>query len=187
MEGGTLTKVQAGEVISSSSSWPLAWRAEQPQWSSNWCWCSSHRSISFRESMPPPRDLVIHWPINWQSALIPSSFQELFFLDPFLVGWQTGSHEPAAQTDLCHIHCYWFHLELHHWRKHCCKLHTRFLQTKDQHTDQWHKRDTFSLLLLYTCYNNKPFFLVLFIKSFVIHLCCQIIYSVREINHFPKH
>ena len=28
---------------------------------------------------------------------------------------------------------------------------------------------------------------MLFKRSFVIHLCCQIIYSVREINHFPKH
>ena len=33
--------------------------------------------------MPPPRDSVTHWPINWQSALIPSSSQELFFLVPF--------------------------------------------------------------------------------------------------------
>ena len=41
--------------------------------------CSSHRSISFPESMPPPRDSVTHWPINWQSALIPSSSQELSF------------------------------------------------------------------------------------------------------------
>ena len=49
------------------------------------------------------------------------------------------------------------------------------------------KRDTFSLSLLYTCYDNKPFFVVLFKRSFIIHLCCQIIYSVREINHFPKH
>ena len=41
--------------------------------------CSSNRSISFGESMPPPRELVTHGPINWQSALIPSSSQELFF------------------------------------------------------------------------------------------------------------
>ena len=27
---------------------------------------------------------------------------------------------------------------------------------------------------------------MLFKRSFVIHLCCQIIYSVRESNHFPK-
>ena len=45
------------------------------------------------------------------------------------------------------------------------------------------KRDTFSLSLLYACYDNKPFFVVLFKRSFVIHLCCQIIYSVRETNH----
>ena len=45
--------------------------------------CSSHRSISFRESMPLLRESVTHWPINWQSALIPSSSQELFFWSLF--------------------------------------------------------------------------------------------------------
>ena len=45
--------------------------------------CSSHRSISFRESMPLLRESVTHWPINWQSALIPSPSQELFFWSPF--------------------------------------------------------------------------------------------------------
>ena len=48
--------------------------------SSSW---ASPLHISFRESMPPPRDLVTPWPINGQSTLIPSSFQELFFLVPF--------------------------------------------------------------------------------------------------------
>ena len=43
---------------------------------------SSHRSISFCKSMAPPRESVTHWPINWQSALIPSSSKELFFLVP---------------------------------------------------------------------------------------------------------
>ena len=45
--------------------------------------CSSHRSISFRESMPPPRDSVTHCSVNRQSALILSSSQELFFSSPF--------------------------------------------------------------------------------------------------------
>ena len=44
---------------------------------------SSHRSISFRESMPLLRESVTHWPINWQSALIPSPSQELFFWSLF--------------------------------------------------------------------------------------------------------
>ena len=44
----------------------------------------------------------------------------------------------------------------------------------------------FSLLLLYAYYNNKPFFVVIFKGSFIIHLCCQIIYSVRETNHFQN-
>ena len=41
--------------------------------------CSNNRSISFRESMPLLRESVTHRPINWQSALIPSPSQELFF------------------------------------------------------------------------------------------------------------
>ena len=95
--------------------------------------------------------------------------------------WASSTNRPLS------LHCYWFHLEPHRWRTRCCQLHTRFLQTKDQHKHQRHKRDTFSLLLLYTCYDNKPFFVVLFKRSFVIHLYCQITYSVREINHTPKH
>ena len=43
-------------------------------------WCSSHRSISSHESMPPPSDSATNWPITRQSALIPSPSLELFFL-----------------------------------------------------------------------------------------------------------
>ena len=146
--------------------------------------CSSHRSISFRESMPRPRDLVTHWPINWQSALIPSSSQELFFLVPSFC--MPTVREPwAGSTNRSLSHdCYWFHLEpITEENAAASFTHA----SKDQHTDQRHKRDTFSLSLLYTYYYNKPFFVVLFERSFVINLCCQIIYSVREINHFPKH
>ena len=73
--------------------------------------CSSYRSISFRESMPPPRESVTHWPINWQSVLISSSFQELFFL--VLSFCESTAREPWAisiNRSLSH-HCYWFHLE----------------------------------------------------------------------------
>ena len=73
--------------------------------------CSSHRSISFCESMPLLRESVTHWPINWQSALIPSPSQELFFLVPFC---RTDKvREPGASrrnTSLSHD-CHWFHLE----------------------------------------------------------------------------
>ena len=63
--------------------------------------CSSHRSISFRESTPLPRDLVTHWPINWQGALIPSSSQELFFLVLFwCVGSQRAMSQQHKQTSL---------------------------------------------------------------------------------------
>ena len=109
-------------------------------------------------------------------------FSNLFF------DVSTDREQLASSTNrpLSH-YCYWFHLEPHRWRTRCCLLHTRFLQTKDQHTDQRHKRDTFLLSLLYACYDNKPFFVVLFKRSFVLHLCCQIIDSVREINHFLNH
>ena len=78
-----------------------------------------------------------------------------------------------------------------HWpgeqRDHCLKLrpHLNFVPCL------WSRfQDTYFLLilrlqtrlLLYTCDDNKPFFVVLFKRSFVIHLFCQIIYSVREIN-----
>ena len=73
--------------------------------------CSSHRSISFRESMPLPRESVTHWPINWQSALIPSSSQELFFLVPsFCVSTVREPWVSSTKRSLSH-HCYWFHLE----------------------------------------------------------------------------
>ena len=48
------------------------------------------------------------------------------------------------------------------------------------------KRDTFSLLLFYTCNCNKPFVVELFKRSFVIDSCCQIIYSVKKTNHFQN-
>ena len=74
-------------------------------------YCSSHRSISFRESMPPPSESVTHWPINRQSALIPSSFQELFFLVPsFCVSMVREPWASSTNRSLSH-HCYWFHLE----------------------------------------------------------------------------
>ena len=73
--------------------------------------CSSHRFISFRESMPLPRESVTHWPINWQSALIPSSSQELFFLVPsFCVSTVKEPWASSTNRSLSHD-CYWFHLE----------------------------------------------------------------------------
>ena len=64
--------------------------------------CSSHRSISFRESMPLLREPVTHWPINWQSALIPSPSQELFFYSLLVERTKSESPEPAAETHLSH-------------------------------------------------------------------------------------
>ena len=58
--------------------------------------CSSHRSISFRESVLPPNDSAIHQPIARQSTLIPSSFLELFFSSPF--GYQPTTWEHLAHT-----------------------------------------------------------------------------------------
>ena len=45
--------------------------------------CSSHRFIFSSESMPPPSNSASNWPISGQSALIPSSSKELFFLTLF--------------------------------------------------------------------------------------------------------
>ena len=54
-----------------------------------WWWhCSSHRFIFSRKSMPAPSDLATHWPISGQSAMVPSSSKELFFLALF---WKSAT------------------------------------------------------------------------------------------------
>ena len=50
-----------------------------------------------------------------QSAWIPSSSQEQFFLVPFWVVCQASSKNRPLS-----YHCYWFHLEPHRWRTRCC-------------------------------------------------------------------
>ena len=65
----------------------------------------------FVNQCPLLRESVTHWPINWQSALIPSSSQELFFL--FLSFCVSTGREPCASsrnTSFSHD-CHWFHLE----------------------------------------------------------------------------
>ena len=57
--------------------------------------CSNHRSIFSHEPMPPPSDSATHWPISRQSALVPSSSKELFFLPLFGSLPQTESTRPA--------------------------------------------------------------------------------------------
>ena len=56
---------------------------------------SSRRSIFSRESMLPPSDSAMHWPISWQSTLIPYTFQELFLLA--LSGSQHIKRAPSKQ------------------------------------------------------------------------------------------
>ena len=123
-----------------------------------------------------------------QSALIPSSSQELYFLVPFWVVCRqqramTQQHKQTSLTSTA-TDSTWNPIAEKHaaasFTHASYKPRTNIL-TSDA------KRDTSSLSLLYTCYDNKPFFVVLFKRSFVIHLYCQIIYSVREIYHFPKH
>ena len=149
--------------------------------------CSSHRSISFRESMPPPSNSAItdqstgrsHW------FLLPL---ELFFLAPF--GRADNLWEQIASSPNRHLSHSRLLIPLGTpslKNKLLLASHTLPTNSRTNILTGDTKRDTFSLLLLYTCFDNKPFFVVLFKRSFVIHLCCQIIYSVRETNHFPKH
>ena len=148
--------------------------------------CSSHRSISFRESMSTLSDSATNWPI--QAERIDSFFlSRTIFSSSFLGSVSTAeSHEPVAQTDLSHMTATDSTLNPIA-EEHAVAIFTHAsYKPKTNKLTSDAKRDTFLLSLLYTCYDNKPFFVVLFKRSFVIHLCCQIIYSVREINHFPK-
>ena len=135
-------------------------------------YCSGHWSISFRESMPPPRESATHWPINWQSALIPFSSKELFFLVPsFCVSTGREPWASSPNRSLSH-HSNWFHLEPIS-EEHAAVSFTHVsYEPKTNILTSDAKRDTFSLSLLYACCDNKPFFVVLFKRSFVIHLCC---------------
>ena len=73
--------------VDKHSSLTLVWRSRQ----SGVLWiCSSHRTVFFRELMPPTSNSATHWPISGQCVFIPSSSQELFFLALF------GS-QPAEQ------------------------------------------------------------------------------------------
>ena len=147
--------------------------------------CSSYRSISFRESMLPPRESVTHWPINWQSALIPSSSQELFFLVPsFCVStvrdpWASNTNRPLSND------CYWFHLEsiaeenaAASFAHASYKPRTNILTSNTKgilsHSQSFSSGTLINLSLLFK-------------KKFRCSFGYLIKYSVREINHFPKH
>ena len=64
--------------------------------------------------LPPASDSATHWPNSGQSALIPSSSKELFFLALF---WKsvsrTESTRPAEKKDIPPVIFYW---TLQHWR-----------------------------------------------------------------------
>ena len=145
--------------------------------------CSSHRFISFRESMPPPSDSAI---ID-RSALIPSSSLELFFLvffgsQPMVRELLASSQDRPLSHPLLLIPLGTPSMK----NTLLLSSHTLPTNSRTNLLTGNTKRDTFSLLLFYTCYYNKPFVVVFFKRSFVIHLCCQIIYSVRETNHFQN-
>ena len=134
--------------------------------------CSSHRSISSCDS-------ATNWPI--QAEYIDS--KELFFASPF--GSQSTVREPLASSQDRPLS---YPLGTPSLKNTLLLLASHTLPTNSRTsilTDDT-KRDTFSLLLLYTCYYNKPFVVVFFKRSFVIHLCCQITYSIRETNHFQS-
>ena len=81
---------------------------------------SGHRSISFRESMPPPRESVTHWPINWQSAINSFFLSRTIFSSRFFlcVDGQRAMSQQHKQTSLTWLLL--IPLETHRWRKRCC-------------------------------------------------------------------
>ena len=149
--------------------------------------CSSHRSISFRESMPPPSDSAIHWPIRDRAHWFLFSSQELFFLVLLVVSRQRGellasspdrllSHPllriPLGTLSLRNTLLLASHTEkpalrsvtranLLQWHTH---MHISYKLTDDT------KRDTFTLLLFYTCFYNKPF-VVVFSEEVSLFIC----------------
>ena len=131
---------------------------------------SSHRSISFRESMLPSSNSAItdrstgraHW------FLHPL---ELFFLVPF--GRADNLWEQLASSPNRHLsHPLLLILLGTPSLKNTLLLASHTLPTNSRTNILTgdNKRDTFSLSLLYACYDNKPFFVVLFKRNFVIHL-----------------
>ena len=128
--------------------------------------CSSHRSISFRESMPLLRESVTHWPINWQSALIPSPSQELFFWSLFCrTDNVRESLELAEGTYLSHMTAL---IPLETLRS-LLALNTLPTNPGPAYRPAT-QRDTFSLSLLHACYWNKPYFVVL-LKEVLLFIC----------------
>ena len=162
--------------------------------------CSNHRSIFSRESMPPPSDLATHWPISGQSALIPSTSQELFLLAIFWKSLRSESTQPAVKKDPSLVLSYGYSsVEDLHWRYAATfyQLHTRInpvachttylqqwhtfccysehlLPIQEPTYNQRHQKETFlTLIRVYFCYKNKPF-VVVFQRSFVICFVLQI-------------
>ena len=118
--------------------------------------------------MPLLRESVTHWPINCQSALIPSPPQELFFWSLFCrTDNVRESLELAEGTYLSHTTAL---IPLRTLRS-LLALNTLLMNQGPAYRPAT-KRDTFSLSLLHACYWNKPYFVVLLKRSFVIHLCC---------------
>ena len=112
------------------------------------CVCSSHRYISFRESMPLLRESVTQWPINWQSALIPSPSQELFFWSLFCRTDNVREClELAEETYLAHMTVL---IPLGTLRS-LLALNTLHTNQKPAYRPAT-QRDTFSLSLLHACY-----------------------------------
>ena len=110
--------------------------------------CSSHRPISFRESMPLLRESVTHWPTNWQSALIPSPSQELFFWSLFCrTDNVRESLELAEETYLSHMTAL---IPLGTLRS-LLVLNTLPTNQGPAYRPAT-QRDTFSLSLLHACY-----------------------------------
>ena len=132
----------------------------------NWWSYSSHRSISFCESMPPLSNSAIHWPIARQDSF---SLSRTIFSSPF--GSRQPQIAPSSQP---------WQTSLAFTEEHAATGFTRVTRYSDTHTHTLPtnsrtniltsdtKRDTFSLLLFYTCYLSLLCFQKKFRYSFVL-------------------
>ena len=157
-------------------------------------WCSNHRFIFLSRINVPAKRFGHTLTNQGQSALIPSSSLELFFLA--LIGsHKAESTQPAAKKDLSSVLSYGHYTWKIFNEEHAATSHTqRRTSPAASHTSYTHlqtqgsihypatpKKNLFSLWFVYLCDNKL--FAVVFQRSFVIYLYCQLIYSVMETNH----
>ena len=131
------------------------------------CKCSSHRSISFRESMPLPSGSVTHWPIRSRAHWFLLFFLSLFGSRPTVREHLVSCQDRPLSRPLLRT----FHIEELHWRTSYSHWRTSLAVSHTSYLLLWHtlptnsrtntltgdtKRNLFLLELVYFCYYNKP-------------------------------